>query len=92
MIWVICNTATWSLFRGGKVHKKMYKTESAAKGQMTKHNLSADRWKPMPLDQWRAQEPKVIVRSMMNGAPVEIAASDVGNPALDPSTEGYFCM
>lgn len=97
MSFVIYNTTSFSLWRGNSYSAKSYATERAAKAQLTKLTkglmavLEEGEWAVASADEFRTMEPEVEVKSVMGGT-VKVRASERGNPALDPSMEGYYCM
>lgn len=91
MYHVIYNKTTFALY--GVV---AYSTAAAAKAVRTKAIkrglIEADQWEVASKEEWRARDPMVTVISLMSGKSVEIRMSQKGNPALDPSMEGYWQM
>jgi hypothetical protein len=85
---VIYNTKGFHLYKTPN-GKQWFDQERTAKAMHTRFNLGDD-WKVASYDEWSQVDPDIQVRSVMNGQLVTIKASDRGNPALDPSMEGYW--
>lgn len=98
MTWVIYNKTSFKTWKGvAEYYTKQYKTEAAAKAQLTRmtkglrFRLVEGEWDVMPYEDYLKIEPKVTVTNLMSGKPVELKLSEVGG-CCDPSTERYHCM
>ncbi len=91
-MFVIYNKNTFNLWYGDDYAFKRYETERAAKGARTKAKLNAVDWTVADYHAFCDVEPIVAVEALMTGKRVLLRQRDVGNPAVDPSTEGYYSM
>jgi hypothetical protein len=91
-MFVIYNTKTYALYYGDDYGHKRYETERAAKSALTKSGLDKAEWAVIDSKEFDDIEPIVSVRALMTGSPVLLRKRDVGNPAVDPSMEGYYTM
>lgn len=71
---------------------KPYASKGTAQAAQKRLGLSADEYTVMSTEEWLAADEQVEVKNLMSGKPVMIRRSERGNPALDPSMEGYFTM
>lgn len=71
-----------------------YNTERGAKAALTrlKKTIAYQDYTTISAEKFFAQDIDVIVISMMSGKEVVIRQSQKGNPAVDPSMEGYWSM
>lgn len=88
-MFVIYHKDTHQLFNAGR--RDVFATERAAKGIKTRNNLG-DEWIISDESAFYKIEKMVTVTNCLTGKPVQIRASERGNPALDPSYEHYHCM
>ncbi len=83
---VVVNTNTW---------KKQPKDYNHIGHALRAAQLATEKYdrpfKVMTSDEWRAGDGYVEVETI-HGSTVKIRLSERGNPALDPSMEGYWCM
>lgn len=71
---------------------KTYSTLGRASAALKRMGLEEGEYTAMTLADFNAQDEDITVRSAMNGAEITIKRSQRGNPALDPSMEGYWSM
>lgn len=90
MSFVIYNAKTFHRHKTANGDQS-FSLERVAKAVRTKANLDPAVWLIADYDTWRAADPEVEVNSVMGGK-VKIRASERGNPAVDPSMEGYWSM
>ena len=95
MSYVIYKPETWRIYKHPSGKEAIYETERAAQQQFTKlvnaGVLTRDNWKVESYVEYSANEPMVTVKSLMNGADVQIRMSERGG-CCDPSTERYWMM
>lgn len=95
MSYVIFKPATWRIFTFPTGSQAVYDSERQAKAQFTKlvnaGTIKADEWKIEPYTVYSETEPMVTVKSLMNGADVQIRMSLRGG-CCDPSMERYWSM
>lgn len=83
----IVNTKSWT--RKGY---KSYSTVGRAQAALKKLGLDTEQYEAMSAEDWIAGDTDVTVKNLMSGREVTIKRSERGNPATDPSMEGYFTM
>lgn len=89
MSFVIYNAKTFARHKASVSGAQSFPHERVAKAVRTKAKLDPAEWLVADYDTWCAADPEVEVDSVMGGK-VKIRASERGNPAVDPSMEGYW--
>lgn len=72
-----------------------FDSEGGAKASLTalkKREKGFETYAVISADEFFKQDLDIIVISMMNGKQITIKQSQKGNPAVDPSMEGYWSM
>ena len=96
MEYIVFSIASWKIYRFVDGRQAIYNTRLKAVAQHTRlvnqRLITAGEWGINTYMDWSKRQPLITVQNLLTGVEVKIKASDVGNPALDPSMEGYWTM
>jgi hypothetical protein len=97
--YVIYNTETLQRMKSPSSGQQTFETERVAKTIRTKvlkkvdaSESEAAEWVVAEYSAWQTADVMITVKSLMNGADVQIRKSQRGSRASDPSMEGYWTM